>query len=69
MRMLMTECSSGKTGHIDQIAATFAMETARNRRRNRSAKVESRIYLCPECGKYHVTSSADARMRRDYREM
>ena len=51
----MIECSSGKTGHLSEVAARrAAVAVARKRTHDRP-----RVYPCSDCHRWHLTSTRD----------
>jgi hypothetical protein len=51
----LKRCPSGKIAHQSQIAAQKALFAAYSQ--HRAGRDESRTYRCPDCGKWHLTSS------------
>lgn len=55
--MKASKCPSGKWRYRDRVAAMLAMAGAQRQDGSRRAKVEKRVYRCPDCGGgWHLTS-------------
>ncbi len=50
-----------KIRYRDEIAAKLALATARRKDSSRRDKVETRIYACPICHGWHLTSQTKGR--------
>lgn len=51
-----TENKCHKKQFKDKIEALFALAKCRFRAKKGANRSECRVYLCPICGKYHLTS-------------
>ncbi|GAA1593756.1 hypothetical protein GCM10009678_89940 [Actinomadura kijaniata] len=49
-------CPTGKVRFRDRIAATLALATIQRNDRPGRDKLEARVYRCPSCGGWHLTS-------------
>lgn len=54
-------CRNGKTNkkkvrYRDELAARMALARTRSPARRKSNRTEARVYKCPACGGWHLTS-------------
>ncbi|MFC9975895.1 hypothetical protein ACFVH6_33900 [Spirillospora sp. NPDC127200] len=54
-------CPSGKVRFRDRIAATLALATIQHDDRPGRPKIEARVYRCPSCAGWHLTSARPVR--------
>lgn len=50
--------ASQKYGWDDEATAEDALKAARSRGMGKGGRIENRVYLCPWCRRYHLTSKA-----------
>lgn len=46
----------GKYCYLDEISARSALKKARARKKSKRGHIEKRVYRCPDCGYWHLTS-------------
>lgn len=52
----VSRCKSGKTRYRDEIGAKLALARIQHKDSSGRAKQERRVYLCPLCRGWHLTS-------------